>query len=317
LFTLDIVDEYILSLLGKNGRISASQLSKDLHDVGEDLTDRAIRHRLRRLEKGKIILGYSPILNPIILTEKASHVLYLKFNNNIQPLELKKLDKYIRESTFCPYVAKLSGEYDYICHFIHDSQKEYELEFDSFFHMFKHLVAALNVVLDLENINNIMDKLQLIVDSLVKYFEAKFAHLWIVNKSSENLILKFIAGDQLTGIYAQSSTTQPMNSTVIEQILRTSKPAVTNDVVNDPRTEHLEWARKQNLRSFAGYPVISIISDKRFVYRNLISNFCFFSFYNITQNFDSCVFMQIFIIVPTSIRKGTSWTTTFAFARTC
>jgi DNA-binding Lrp family transcriptional regulator len=310
------------------------------------LTDRAIRHRLRRLEKGKIILGYSPILNPIILTEKASHVLYLKFNNNIQPLELKKLDKYIRESTFCPYVAKLSGEYDYICHFVHDSQKEYELEFDSFFHMFKHLiskysiyeskiiktsfyviaadlalkqrkVAALNVVLDLENINNIMDKLQLIVDSLVKYFEAKFAHLWIVNKSSENLILKFIAGDQLTGIYAQSSTTQPMNSTVIEQILRTSKPAVTNDVVNDPRTEHLEWARKQNLRSFAGYPVISIISDKRFVYRNLISNFCFFSFYNITQNFDSCVFMQIFIIVPTSIRKGTSWTTTFAFARTC
>jgi DNA-binding Lrp family transcriptional regulator len=293
LFTLDIVDEYILSLLGKNGRISASQLSKDLHDVGEDLTDRAIRHRLRRLEKRKIILGYSSILNPIILTEKASHVLYLKFNNNIQPLELKKLDKYIRESTFCPYVAKLSGEYDYIC--------------DSFFHMFKHLiskysiyeskiiktssyviaadlalkqrkVAALNVVLDLENINNIMDKLQLIVDSLVKYFEAKFAHLWIVNKSSENLILKFIAGDQLTDIYAQSSTTQPMDSTVIEQILRTSKPAVTNDVVNDPRTEHLEWARKQNLRSFAGYPVIhknqligviTLYSEKNFLQQTL------------------------------------------------
>ena len=41
---------------------------------------------------------------------------------------------------------------------------------------------------------NINDKLQIMVESLVKYFDAKFARLWIVDEERQNLILKFSAG---------------------------------------------------------------------------------------------------------------------------
>jgi hypothetical protein len=32
----------------------------------------------------------------------------------------------------------------------------------------------------------------------------------------------------------------------IGQIVKTKKPAITNDVVNDPRIEHPEWAGKRS-----------------------------------------------------------------------
>ena len=61
---LDEIDKIILSQLGKNARITSFQITTRLHDLGYDLTDRAIRHRLRRLENSNVILGYSAILNP-------------------------------------------------------------------------------------------------------------------------------------------------------------------------------------------------------------------------------------------------------------
>jgi transcriptional regulator with GAF, ATPase, and Fis domain len=42
--------------------------------------------------------------------------------------------------------------------------------------------------------DNLNDKLQEIVESLVKYFGAKFARIWFVDKERRNLILKFSAG---------------------------------------------------------------------------------------------------------------------------
>ena len=39
-------------------------------------------------------------------------------------------------------------------------------------------------------------------------------------------------------------------------ILRSKKPAITNDIANDPRTKHTEWAVRERLKSFAGYPLI-------------------------------------------------------------
>jgi len=38
--------------------------------------------------------------------------------------------------------------------------------------------------------------------------------------------------------------------------VRTKKPAITNDVINDPRIRHPDWARKEKLKSFASYPLI-------------------------------------------------------------
>jgi repressor of nif and glnA expression len=45
------VDKVILSQLGKNARISSLQIAYTLKNMGYDITDRSIRHRLERLQK--------------------------------------------------------------------------------------------------------------------------------------------------------------------------------------------------------------------------------------------------------------------------
>jgi signal transduction protein with GAF and PtsI domain len=42
--------------------------------------------------------------------------------------------------------------------------------------------------------DNLNDKLQMIVESVVKHFDAKFARIWVIDKGRKYLILKFSAG---------------------------------------------------------------------------------------------------------------------------
>ena len=46
----------------------------------------------------------------------------------------------------------------------------------------------------LKKYDNLKDKLQVIVESLVKYFNAKLALVWFVDKGRRNLILRYSAG---------------------------------------------------------------------------------------------------------------------------
>lgn len=59
----------------------------------------------------------------------------------------------------------------------------------------------------------------------------------------------------------------------IGHIAQTKKPVVSNDIVHDPRIKYPEWAKKEKLRSFAGYPlthkgevvaVLAMFSEKVF-----------------------------------------------------
>ena len=97
--------------------------------------------------------------------------------------------------------------------------------------------------------------LSLIVDGLVKFFDAKFARIWLVDRERKYLILKFSAG-KYKNIDGEFSKV-PINSNNIGPILKKKKPTITNDVVNDPRIRYHEWAKKEKLKSFTGYPLIS------------------------------------------------------------
>ncbi len=109
----DEIDKIILSHLGKNARISSQNIAKNLQDLGYTITDRAIRQRLARLEKNDVILGYSVILNPNIVSEKINRTILLKFKRNEKTDELTNLlIKYVEESNFCIYSSKLSGDFD-------------------------------------------------------------------------------------------------------------------------------------------------------------------------------------------------------------
>jgi len=281
---VDEIDKIILSQIGKNARISSQDIATHLQDLGYTITDRAIRQRLARLEKNDVILGYSAILNPNIISEKINRTILLKFKLTEKTDEItKRLIKYIEESNFCIYSSKLNGDFDWICHFVFDSIEQYDLESHNFLNRFSELISdfrsyesktiksspymiygegegkekktqVYEILNSLKKYDNINERLQAITDSLVKYFDAHFARLWFVDKDRKNLLLKFSSGKykNINGEFSKIS----INSLKIGPIIKTKKAVVTNDVVNDPRIKYHDWAKKEKLKSFAAYPLV-------------------------------------------------------------
>ena len=264
--------------------MSSQELQKMLEDLGHTITDRGVRHRLQRLEKNNVILGYSAVLNPNIVSEKINRTFLLKFKYGKNSQEkIKQLTDYINESSFCTYSSRLTGDFDWVCNFIFDSIEQYDLETDNFLNRFSILITDFRsyeskmiksspytiydeqdmkekksriyqILRSIQKYDTLNERLQEIVECLVKYFSATFARVWFVDKERENLILKFSAGkySNINGEFSKVS----INSLKIGHVIKTKKAVVTNDVVNDPRIKHHEWAKKEELNSFAAYPLI-------------------------------------------------------------
>jgi DNA-binding Lrp family transcriptional regulator len=282
---LDEIDKIMLSNLGKNGRISSGEIERILQDMGYRITERAIRYRIRKLETSNKILGYSVILNPSFVSNKVNRTIILKFKYSYDASSLiDRLENYTQEASFCVYSARLSGDFDWICHFVFDSIEQYELESNNFIHRFADLISdfrsyeskavklstytisdehdmverksrVFKILNSLQKYDTLNDKLQFIVESVVKYFDAKFARIWLVDREKKYLMLKFSAG-KYKNIHGEFSKV-PLDSNKIGPIVRTKKPAISNDVINDPRIRHHEWVKKEKLKSFAGYPLVS------------------------------------------------------------
>lgn len=280
---LDEIDKVILHELGKNSRISAYQIAQILHEMDYKITDRAIRQRLKRLENRNVILGYCAILNPDLVSQKVNRTILLKFKYTALSTNLiNGLINYSKDSQFCVFSAKVSGDYDWIFHFVFDSIEQYELESNNFLQRFSEIIMdyrsyetktfklspysffndsklterkilVYKILKSVEKSQFLQDKLQSIVDGLVKFFDAKFARIWLLDKNEQHLILKFSAGKykNINGEFSKIS----INSLKIGYIAKTGKPVITNDVVNDPRIKYPEWAKKEKLESFAGYPL--------------------------------------------------------------
>ena len=282
---LDEIDKIMLSYLGKNARISSGEIERNLQGMGYRITERAIRYRIQKLETSDIVLGYSAILNPSYISDRVNRTIILKFKYSYNTSALiDRLENYVQEASFCIYSARLSGDFDWICHFVFDSTEQYELESNNFLHRFADLIAdfrsyeskpakvstysisdehdmverksrVFKILNSLQKYNNLNDKLHFIVESVVKYFDAKFARIWLVDKERRYLILKFSAG-KYKNIQGEFSKV-PLDSNKIGPIVKTKKPTISNDVVNDPRIRYPEWAKKERLKSFAGYPLMS------------------------------------------------------------
>jgi hypothetical protein len=167
------------------------------------------------MERDNIVLGYSAILNPGLLSEKLNRTIILKFRypSNSSVL-IERLSKYVEEAPFCIYSAKLSGgEFDWVSHFTFESVEQYELESNNFLHRFADLILdyrsfdsktlkpspyaifdehdmverksrIYRILNSLQKYNNLNDKLQLTVASVVKHFDAKFSRIWLVDSKS-------------------------------------------------------------------------------------------------------------------------------------
>ncbi len=90
--------------------------------------------------------------------------------------------------------------------------------------------------------------------AIVENLDAAFARIWTLNNSLNVLELQASAG-----LYTHTDgehSRVPVGQFKIGLIAEERKPHLTNDVIGDSRVNHQEWAKKEGMRAFAGYPLI-------------------------------------------------------------
>ncbi len=96
------------------------------------------------------------------------------------------------------------------------------------------------------------DTLHLCTGALVKHLGAAFARVWTLDATGLTLILR-----ASSGIYTHTDgghARVKVGAFKIGRIAATGEPHCSNDVLHDPRVD-TEWARREELVSFAGYPL--------------------------------------------------------------
>ncbi len=96
--------------------------------------------------------------------------------------------------------------------------------------------------------------LQRCVQSLVRHVDAAFARIWTYNEAEEMLELQVSAGlyTHIDGPHGRV----PLGKFKIGLIASEKKPHLTNQVIGDPRVNNQEWARREKMVAFAGYPLL-------------------------------------------------------------
>jgi signal transduction histidine kinase len=96
--------------------------------------------------------------------------------------------------------------------------------------------------------------LQASAESVVRHLDAAFARIWTLNNQENLLELQASAG-QYTGLNGEYAR-MLVGELHIGRIAQERKPYIANDLVNDPRTEHPEWAEQERIIALAGYPLM-------------------------------------------------------------
>ena len=96
--------------------------------------------------------------------------------------------------------------------------------------------------------------LTLCSQALVEHLDAAFARVWTLNESENVLELRASAG-MYTHIDGPHSVI-PVGKYKIGLIAQERVPHLTNAVIGDPRVHDQEWASREGMVSFAGYPLI-------------------------------------------------------------
>jgi PAS domain S-box-containing protein len=95
--------------------------------------------------------------------------------------------------------------------------------------------------------------LRRVCDALVEHLEVAFARVWTLDDEGKTLLLQASAG-----LYTHTDgghAAVPVGKFKIGRIAATRKPHTTNDVVHDPQVGNPEWAKREKMVSFAGYPL--------------------------------------------------------------
>ncbi len=103
--------------------------------------------------------------------------------------------------------------------------------------------------------SNLKPALDRCVSAVVDHLGAAFARVWTLNEEEQVLELHASAG-MYTHIDGDHGRV-PMGEFKIGRIAQNREPHITNDVQNDNEISDREWARREGMKSFAGYPLLA------------------------------------------------------------
>jgi signal transduction histidine kinase len=117
-------------------------------------------------------------------------------------------------------------------------------------------LTALHAQISMALIQNstLHDMLHACTDALVQHLDAAFARIWVLNTETQVLELQASSGmyTHLNGAHSRI----PMGQLKIGLIAQTRLPHLTNTVIGDPRVNDQEWAKREGMVAFAGYPLL-------------------------------------------------------------
>ncbi|MES1261702.1 MAG: ATP-binding protein, partial [Acidobacteriota bacterium] len=102
--------------------------------------------------------------------------------------------------------------------------------------------------------NSLREMLQMCADAAVSHLDAALARIWTLDKTHTTLELQASSGlyTHLDGAHSRI----PVGELKIGLIAAECKPYLTNDVLSDTRVADTEWARREGMVAFAGYPLL-------------------------------------------------------------
>ncbi|MBA4150867.1 MAG: GAF domain-containing protein [Verrucomicrobia bacterium] len=98
------------------------------------------------------------------------------------------------------------------------------------------------------------DIMQQISEALVMHLNAAFARVWTLNEAENTLELQASAGlyTNLNGLQSRVK----MGEMKIGRIAQNRAAHLTNEVLHDPEISDPEWAKREGITAFAGYPLL-------------------------------------------------------------
>ena len=114
------------------------------------------------------------------------------------------------------------------------------------------LTAAIGVALTQGN--SLPETARMFTEAIVHQLDAAFARIWTLSEDSSTLELQASSGlyTHIDGPHARV----PVGKFKIGLIAAERQPHLTNDVLKDPRVGDHEWAVREGMVAFAGYPLI-------------------------------------------------------------
>lgn len=118
----------------------------------------------------------------------------------------------------------------------------------------RHSSLVGDIGLSLTQSRDLQRVLQGAVEALVRHLGAAFARVWLVKEQEQVLELRASAGmyTHLNGLHARV----PVGQLKIGMIAAERRPHVSNSVATDPRIGNPEWAAREGMVAFAGYPLL-------------------------------------------------------------